>query len=156
MLLETLIVTAFVSVVLIYMFVQLSNITSSYSESFNYNTVDDIYALNDLKSYINNDEILISYIENNTSEGYVNISSCNPSYYTDTNYCEQLLNNLKISYVIVSKNNLEEIDFEMLESARLKRFINTLKSTNSDDYRIIAIIDGKRYASIIFDLGSEV
>ena len=154
MLLETLIVTAFVSCVLIYLFVQLSNITSRYSESFVYNNVDDIYALDDLANYINSDELLATYIEENILGDYIDFSSCNYSYFTDENYCEQLLSNLKISEFIVSKNNLDEIDFESLDSMGLKKFIRTLKSTNFEDYRIIAIIDGKRYASIIFNLGS--
>ena len=154
MLLETLIVTSFVSFVLIYLFIQLSNITSNYSDSLNYNTVDDIYALYDLKEYINSDELIITYIENNISDGYINIDSCDPSIFTDTYYCQKLLDYLKIKEFIISKNNLDDIDFDLLQSTALKKFISTLKSTNSSEYRIIAIIDNQKYSSIIFDLGS--
>lgn len=156
MLLETLIVTSFVSFVLIYLFIQISNITSNYSTSLTYNMVDDIYALEDLKEYIISDELLVTYILNDLEDGYISIDSCNSSLFTDVNYCQNLLNNLRINSFIISQNNLDELDFSPIQSEGIKKFISTLKNTNSSEYRIIAIIDKQRYASIIFDLGSGV
>ena len=152
--LETLIVTAFVSVILIYLFVQISNVTSNYSESFIYNTVDDLYALDDLKSYILSDDLIKNYLSDEFLDDYMIVDTCISSLFTDVSYCQDLLTNLRIEKFIISKNNLDSINFNLLEDASLIRFISTLKSTSSDDYRIIAVFDKDRYASILFDLES--
>ena len=63
MLAETLIVTTFVAGVLIFLFIQFSNLENSYEESYMYNTVEDIYALEDIKDYIEQDETAMSNIK---------------------------------------------------------------------------------------------
>ena len=52
MLTETLIVATLLITVLLFMYVQFKNVMRSYERSFKYNTINNIYALNNAKKYI--------------------------------------------------------------------------------------------------------
>ena len=65
MLAETLIVTTFVAGILIFLFIQFTNLGKAYDDSYIYNTTEGLYALEDIKKYINTDLDLLLYIEEN-------------------------------------------------------------------------------------------
>ena len=65
MLIETLIVTTFVAGVLLFLFFQLTSLNNSYTEYYNYNTTEGLYALEDVKDYINSDTMFQDYVSNN-------------------------------------------------------------------------------------------
>jgi len=52
---ETLIVSMFVAGVLIFLFIQFSNLSKNYIDSYNYNSVEDLYSLKNIRDYIEND-----------------------------------------------------------------------------------------------------
>ena len=61
MLVEVLVVSVFISSILIVMFVQFKKINNSYNVSFNYNTVDSLYLLNNVKKRLITNSTNISY-----------------------------------------------------------------------------------------------
>lgn len=54
MLIEVLVVSVFIATVLVVLFVQFKKINKSYNVSFNYNTVEDLYLLDNIKKLIIN------------------------------------------------------------------------------------------------------
>ena len=48
---ETLIVTTFVAGILFFMFVQFTSLSKNYNDSYKYNTVEDLYALRNIRDY---------------------------------------------------------------------------------------------------------
>ena len=110
MLAETLIVTVFVAGVLIFLYIQFSNLSNSYDQSFQYNTVEGLYALEDVKKYIETDSSIKKYINSNIdSLGYIDITNCDK--FTDENYCLKLFELENIDKIIITHNS---INFEKL------------------------------------------
>ena len=103
MLSETLIVTTFVAGVLIYLFIQLTKLSTAYEESYNFNTPESLYALEDVKNYMQNDTDLMEYINSNIdSLKYIDITDC--SLVSDSNYCLKLLELENIKDIIITTN----------------------------------------------------
>ena len=83
MLVETLIVCVFVGVTLVFLFVQLRNISNSYEKSFTYNTTNALYNAGKIKEYLQtmNLEALETDVLS-TAKGYVDITSCSSNQCT--------------------------------------------------------------------------
>ena len=52
-LLETLMVSSFIIVVLIYLYIQFSDVKQSYNTSFKYDTIQSLYSLKEVDKFIN-------------------------------------------------------------------------------------------------------
>ena len=52
MLTETLIVATFLVTTLLFLYIQFNNVTKTYDTSFKYNTVNGLYAVNNIINYI--------------------------------------------------------------------------------------------------------
>ncbi|MBR6690703.1 MAG: hypothetical protein IKL65_05170 [Bacilli bacterium] len=108
MLAETLVVTAFVAGVLIFLFIQFSNLSNAYDDSYIYNTSEGLYALEDIKDYINSDTAAKTYVEKSLdSVDYIDISDC--SIFSDKKYCENLFEIENIENIIIA-NNIDDYD----------------------------------------------
>lgn len=106
MLAETLIVTTFVASVLIYLFIQFTNLSKSYDESYIYNTTEGLYALEDIKNYMYSDYEALSFIKSTlNSADYIDISDC--SMFNDKEYCKNLFKLENINEIIIT-NNINE------------------------------------------------
>lgn len=119
LLIETLIVTVFIVSTLIFLFVQFQRIESNYSRTFNYNTVDGLYRLANLRDYaIDNyfDEARIRL--GNTTLPYLNLSTCgqvnniNPMNISEREYCDLLYSTTEVkTLILIDENTTEMVEY---------------------------------------------
>lgn len=148
MLAETLLVTTFIAGVLIYLYIQFTNLNKNYDDSYNYNTVEDLYALYDVVEFINSDEYAISYIENNiTEQKYIDISNC--SLFTDSVLCKKLLSLENINEIFITTNTVPKANIIDYTSG-LMNFINKINPSGIETYRLVASFNDNTYATLRF------
>ena len=147
MLVETLVVTTFVAGILVFLFIQFTNLSRNYSDSYKYNTVQGLYALKNIKNYIENDSAY-SYIEQMLdTEYYINLEDCD--MFSNTNYCEKLFEVENIEKIYVTSNYFDkEIFFNFDEG--FKTFINKINSKGEEKYRLLVEFTDSTYATIRF------
>lgn len=158
-LIETLTVTIFVAGVLIFLFIQFSNLNSSYEESFDYNGIEELYALEDIKNYIESDSTAYIYImETLNNNNYIDISNC--SVFTNQDYCKRLLELENIENIIVTPT-LDDYDILINEidtstyGEEFKTFIKKINKNGKSSYRIIASFDNNTFATVRFGEKNE-
>ena len=148
MLAETLVVTTFVAGVLIYMFIQFSNLSQNYDDSYQYNTVEDLYSLRNIRDFIVEDEEALTLIEDSIlNDGMIEITDCNN--FTEINYCLELFELENIKTIIITNNNLDKELFSNFNIG-FKKMVNKIKSGGSQKYRILAEFNNSTYATIRF------
>ena len=148
MLAETLLVTVFVAGVLIYLYLQFSNLNKNYNDSYKYNSVEELYALEDIVEFIQNDEFAINYIYSNTANlHYIDISNC--SLFTDTVTCRKLLKTANVNEIFVTTNTIPK-KYVNDYSAGLNRFINKITPGETEPYRVVASFKNGNYATLRF------
>ena len=146
---ETLIVTTFVIGVLLYLFIQFTSLSSSYNENYVYNTVESLYAIEDIKELVVSDSTIVSYIENNIqSSGYIDISSC--ELFEEQEYCKRLIELENIEKIIVTENEVNKSLITEEDSGFLK-FINRINKEGNQNYRLIAKFKNGTYSTIRFN-----
>ena len=145
---ETLIVTVFVAGVLIYLFIQFSNLSSLYNESYSYNTVESLYALEDVVDFIKSDALALSSIKENVKdEQYIDISNCN--IFISQEYCEKLYELENIDTILVTMDNIPNGAITSYDSGFLD-FISSISRTDNNQYRLIASFNNSTYATLRF------
>ena len=148
MLAETLIVTVFVAGVLIFLYIQFSNLSKSYEESYIYNSVDNLYALEDVKKFIENDSEFMNYLlENIEEQKYIDITDC--SLFTELNYCLKLLEVENIDRIFVTTNDFQKDDVTRY-SESFTNFINKINKKGKQSYRIVASFNNSTFATLRF------
>lgn len=148
MLAETLVVTSFVAGVLIFLYIQFSNLSNAYDDSYIYNNVDSLYALDDIKETIENDNIVMEYLNNNiTSKKYIDISDC--SLFSNKNYCLKLLELENIKEIFITTNAIPKEDITNY-SENFLTFINKINKEGKQPYRIVASFNNSTFATIRF------
>lgn len=156
MLAETLIVATFIMTILIFLYVQFRNVTDSYNSSFKYNTVNGIYAANNVRLFLRGEKL--SKIKSDLgSYNYIDVSKCPTTYITEINYCRKLLSDLKIKTVIVTQDDLSKVKGHMSSEwdQELKDFINLLRTdSESGALRLIIQFNDDTYATLKFVEGA--
>ena len=148
MLAETLIVTIFVAGILIFLYLQLSNLNNSYDESYRYNTVEGLYALDDVKDYIENDENALNYIEENIDDlKYIDIKDCR--IFANSQDCLSLLKSVNIDSIFITTNFIPSNIITDYNQDFLD-FINKIKKDGEQTYRIVASFNNSTYATLTF------
>lgn len=146
MLVETLIVTTFVSGVLLFLFIQLATLNNNYDNSYKYNTIEDLYALRNIKNYISNDPSSLDIIKTHVDEnGFLEITDC--SMFLEINYCLKLLELSNVKTIFITQNNINKDLFNSYNDG-LKNFINKINGDGDNKYRILAEFNNSRYATI--------
>lgn len=145
-LLETLIVTVFISSVLLFLFIQFNALNKNYEESYEYNSVEKIYALNNIANYILNDWDLYQKIESNTDD-YINITNC--SLFSNVNFCKKIFDNLEINTIVITKNNFNKNSFMDYDDDFI-RFIQKISPRGNEKYRLIAKFNSGEFATVRF------
>lgn len=159
---ELLVTATLVATVLIFLYTQFYSVKKSYENSFRYNTVNDLYALDNVRSflidggyidtYINmaeNDEILLSvpYLEltnfisnNDYFNRIIEVSNINKLYFTNEDI-GVLLSYLNDNVGIENASNFE----------RFKRFVGYIDydSNNITGYRLIAEFNDNTFATLL-------
>lgn len=145
MLAETLIVSSFIAVILIYLFVQIRNVNTNYSKTLRYNGVNELYILGEVKNYIKTMDIKSLSSSLNTRKGYYVLSDCNSEFFTNVDYCQNLFEKTNIVKAVYmdSNNIITSTDF----SEGLNRFLETIKA-KEEMYIIAAEFNDGSYASI--------
>ena len=134
MLVETLICSVFIITILTLIFVEFRSLNQNYQTSFKYNTVNNLYLTNQIRSYIkeNNYNEIKNIVKSNN---YVDLSTCQSSYFSDTNYCTNLFKNSNVKQIIVGKSNLDSINNVSSE------FSNFINKVNLIDDGIVIYIE---------------
>lgn len=165
MLVETLIVCVFVGVTLVFLFVQLRNISNSYEKSFTYNTTNALYNAGKIKEYLQtmNLEALETDVLS-TAKGYVDITSCSSAYYTPIvgeedafkEYCTLFYQKLGVKKILFSLEDLTNVQYKMAEnrtkdsiSEKMLDFISYIPyDKEKETYRISVEYNDNTFASI--------
>lgn len=175
MLVETLVVSTLVSVVLIALYVQFNNIVNNFNRDSYYNSVNNLYATQNIKNFILRDATgnyytnLKNILNNNISEGnshflkIVTDCSGNGSNVYETNNCANFafltkFYNIKQIIFTFDTVELKDIDYQILDNSNLERFIKQIKNVNEvkyddngnriHDYRIIVEFENNEYATL--------
>ncbi len=148
MLTETLIVSTFLVTTLLFIYMQFNTVTNSYNTSFKYNTVNSMYALNNIADYIKTEEI--DKLKNDlTNSEYIDISKCPNTYFKETEYCQVLFETLKVKTVIFTLENLKELKSKQTDlDQTIVDFIDYLNYDQTDGYRVIAEFNDNTFASL--------
>ena len=146
-LVETLIVTTFVAGVLVYLFIQFSNLSQNYEESYKYNTVENLYSLRNIRNFIVKDVDALASIEGLISNGdIVEITSC--QYFTEKQYCLKLfeLENIKRVFITTNKfnkdlfSNYKELGSSYnrsIDSTEIQKFNEQIDKILEKAYKIV-------------------
>ena len=146
MLIETLIVTTFVSGVLIFLFIQLVTLSNNYDNSYKYNRVEDLYLLRNIKDYMLKDLTALNTIKSQVNDnGFVELTDC--SIFSETDYCLKLFELSNIKTIFITENNIETPLFKNYNDG-LKSFIDKINVEGENKYRILAEFNNSRYATI--------
>lgn len=149
-LLETLVVTVFISSVLIFLFVQFNSLNANYKESNTYNNVKDVYALNSIANYIKDDWVLYEKIKNSNS--YINLSECENFTYTD--FCKKMLEKTDIEILIALPNKFNKSIITDYDDD-FSDFIDKINPVGKEKYRLIAKFKNGDFATIRFGEKNE-
>lgn len=154
---EMIVVSIVVLTALIVIYLQFITVNNGYYRSFNYNSVDDLYALNNVKEFILEDNF-----ENITNalygKSYIDLTSCSTDYFIEYNYCKTLLDTLNITSLIMAYEDVNNLKNDLKEENTLTEgmytFVKTIASNKNNKYRLIAEFDDGRYATL--KLGSFI
>ena len=146
MLAETLIVTTFVAGILIFLFIQFTNLGESYDDSYIYNTPEGLYALEDIKEYINTDLDLLVYIEENIeTQKYIDLTDCN--LFRNKEYCINLFNLENIDKIFITTNTFDKESITDYNED-FNTFIDKIISEGSEKYRLVASFKNSMFATL--------
>ena len=166
-LIETLIVSIAVAAILTYIFIQFSTLKRNYNTAFKYDTVEGLYSLQDVVTYIEslpsetkqgyiidtiqNKEYLHIYLDNDEYIDNVenSFSIFNAGSSTD-NYAVKLFSTLEMEQLIVinSDYELNNLDLE----ADIIKYLKNKKRKSGNFYRIIAKYKDGSIASYLIDI----
>lgn len=145
---ETLIVTTFVAGILIFLFIQFSNLSKNYNNSYKYNTVEGLYSLNNIIKLIESDENFNQNLNNLiTSDKYLDITDC--SLFSDQKYCLLLFELENIESIYIVNNYFNKSIFNDSKET-IKNYINKISGDGEEKYRIIAEFKDFTFATIRF------
>ena len=157
---ESLIVSTFVLTILILLYVQFSNLTTNYKNSYNYNNVESIYDLSSIANYLKTNNYDLSS-KLTKSKPYVIVfedDSCNMDAGIIDTFCDNLANKMdakKIIYIssdisVIQKYVSENEDTNINQS--LRDFITKVETTPVQNKgRLFAEFNNGTYATIVMD-----
>ena len=159
MLLETLVVSAFVITILIYLYVQFVNLKNSYDESFKYDTIQNIYSLKQVDQFINKNYGYGDFKDILVNENYIELykDKCEMEYFSNNNsYCNKLMSNLNMKTLLITNNRLEDIKSQFKTNNPYSRGLyNYIKSIDrnmaSKSYLLIAEFKDNTYGYLKLD-----
>ena len=158
-LLETLIVSAFIIGVLVFLYVQFSNIKRGYDESFRINTITGLYRAVDIKKYLNSvgyDNIKSAL---STSQiGYIELNSSQVN--GDATYYDELIKYLNVKHILLVEGNMNKFknylknnqeDFINRYTNDFYKYISKVSVNSIEGYRLLIVYNDDTYTSITLD-----
>lgn len=119
---ESLVVSTFVLTILILLYVQFSNLTTNYKNSYNYNNVESIYDLSSVANYLKDNNYNLT-TQLSESKPYVIVfenGSCNMSAGIVDSFCDNLINKMDAKKIIYTYSDISII----------KNYVSTTEDTN--------------------------
>ena len=155
MLVETLIVSTVILGTLVFLFVQFQTVNKSYSDSFQYNTVPDLYLANQIREYLNENNLddIISYLQESDKD-YLELTTCPEDLIKYPRYCNAFLKQWGVKTLLFTKARTDSLYNSLLVTRELDenliQFIGKIKDKNSADnlYRIIVFYEDKTFATL--------
>lgn len=158
MLVETLVVSTFVLGSLVFLFIQFRNVNQGYNRAFHYNTVNGLYASENIGKFLKQDnyETMTQKYRDNRLK-YVDLTGCPSTYIKETSYCLKLMDTLDVKKVILTDADLSYIRKAITNneatdiSSGLTKFINSLNNDEAGTllkYRVIVEMNDGTYASV--------
>ena len=147
---ETIAVSVVIMTALVIIYTQFMTISKSYARTFTYNSVNNMYLVNNVKEYIKDDgfDKLIEELDNKL---YIDITSCPTSYFINYIYCRSLVENSNIKQIIFTKQNLEELENNLDDglSEKMKQFIKSINYDDVNNHRLIVEFNDETYATLV-------
>ncbi len=156
MLTETLIVSTFVTVTLLYVFIQFRQTNQNYNRTFSYNTINSLYAVEQIRTYILDLDFdnIKSTLEGGNKK-YLNLTQCPADLFTEKVYCEKLFEALDVKSVYFTFDNISGLkeefkkDFNVNEKTII--FLDYIDyENNSSDVRLIVHFQDDTHATLRF------
>ena len=147
---ETIAVSLVIMTSLVIVYTQFVTISNSYYRTFTYNNVNDLYLVANIKEFIKSDGYDALTNELNDSS-YVDLTSCPSDYFNEYIYCRSLIENSNIKQIIFTKQNIEQLknNLDSNFSEKMKKFIKSIKSENTNSYRLIVEFNDETFATLI-------
>lgn len=149
---ETIAVIGIAATILVILYSQINLLFSNYERNAKYNTVESIYAVCNIKTYID---------ENYMEDLLTDLTASGPmlditDYYFDSDdYYDSLVTDLNIRKVYFTPYNINNVitnyaDYDI--NASFLNYLKTIKVSDdkTDTYRIIVILNSDEYASVYF------
>lgn len=148
MLVETLVATVIVIGVLIGLYTQFSSVLRTYNDSFKYNTVENLYSLDNISTFVVSDySAILQFDDELKDKEFIDITNC--SYFAETEYCTDLLKFENIRSLYVSHNSFDKTKFK-LDDEEFAKFIKKINPQEGGTYRLIAAFNDGSFATIRF------
>lgn len=145
---ESLVVSTFVLTVLVFLFFQFKSLFNSYSDSYDYNTVEAIYNLNTMKKYIISDANA-EFEKQNLPIFIVNENGNRCSdLFKNHDHCELLVDKMNLQTLIYIKSdaNLNTEGY----STSFRNFIQRIENVEGQ-HRLIGQFEDGTYGTIVFE-----
>ncbi len=170
LLVETIVVSAFALTVLIILFVQFKNLINNYDLSYKFNTVEGIYNLNTIKTYLNENQSsetpLNSLLKKETSKNYLEIIKNGSCTVNDLglalgDFCDKLASAGNFKTVIYTNSDVTALKAYVLKtdsnsviSENMKTFIKRIDMETSKNRLIAEYKDGS-FATITYGVNND-
>lgn len=146
MLIEILVVSVFISTVLTVLFVQFKKINESYEVSFNYNTVDGLYLIDNVKKIIGANISSYTSDISDTTKYYNFYSKLCPSSTYECNMLKKI--DIKTLY-LVRKDAKDDMLKDTNLSTTFKDYLKYMSfKVYNTDYFLIAEFNNETFASV--------
>ena len=157
---ESLVVSTFVLTILILLYVQFSNLTTNYKNSYNYNNVESIYDLSSVVNYLNSNNYKLS-TQLSEAKPYVVVfqdGTCNMSAGIVDSFCDNLINKMGAKKIIYTYSDLSIIKNYVSTTEdsninqKMREFISRVETnTVLNKGRLFAEFNNGTYATIAMD-----
>ncbi len=158
-LVETLVVSAFIIGVLVFLFAEFTQLKKSYDVSFEFNTIPALYKAKNIDRYLlsTGNELVINALEN-SGEGFIDITTCPSEYVMKADYCKTLFSDLKVSTVFAVRESSLKTTFEDelkenktgIYHEKLYQFVKnmSINNENYEGYRLVVEFEGDQFGTI--------
>lgn len=155
---ETIAISVIVLGALIYIYTQFISINNSYYTSFKYNTVDNLYKVENMTNFIEieGSTSLVEELQN-SSDSYVDITDAS-SYFVEFEFWTTLLQVSHVKQVIFTYEDTSSLNNSLQNiptfSEKMKTFIQRTSSKENTKYRILVEFENDEFATLKVDLST--
>lgn len=147
---ETLIVSAVVLTTLVVIYAQFSKINTSYSDSYLYNNINDLYTLKQVGDFIEDENSATLY---NAITTYIDITNCSSTYFIAATYCTDIINTSNIKTLLITTSDTTSLISALYTTnpytLQMQNFSKAIPNNNANySYRLVAEFNNGTFASV--------